>query len=430
MTETLLSSASRDPPDISPNTPNQPDPPPPDQDNPQKSRSGAFPHSESLDATNRTHRTRSDPVKYARLKKMSLEAQLKYNLDVQHRNDARYAKSLEAEPTSDSESLMSIDEGELHRLRRSRFHFNKVKDLLSQHTISWLMDRNKSEGLADWTIEEEIRTPLTRLITDVEDSTDASSNKRLKPSVEEFEPDETLVSDDEDNPRAIRFPRELKLHAKNKVPIPFHFFTTKNIKFILSYHTTFDRYKLPDKSQAFSLKDAQKQIAKSSETDVKDPDSLPWHLWEEATLNLILFHASRFQEGPQSVLVLELQNLADFFRNKASSFDYYPYWREEESELRSKVLEGKKVKDETLRAAWERVLTAVKMDKRDGRPPPPQPSLSSIRKITPVSGDSRDTPQILERFYLFQLFQRNFGTLRDFQRCPGMPRDSKALLLL
>ncbi|KAJ3816656.1 hypothetical protein F5880DRAFT_1512468, partial [Lentinula raphanica] len=191
MTETLLSSASRDPPDISPNTPNQPDPPPPDQDNPQKSRSGAFPHSESLDATNRTHRTRSDPVKYARLKKMSLEAQLKYNLDVQHRNDARYAKSLEAEPTSDSESLMSIDEGELHRLRRSRFHFNKVKDLLSQHTISWLMDRNKSEGLADWTIEEEIRTPLTRLITDVEDSTDASSNKRLKPSVEEFEPDET-----------------------------------------------------------------------------------------------------------------------------------------------------------------------------------------------------------------------------------------------
>ncbi|KAJ3768875.1 hypothetical protein FB446DRAFT_814265 [Lentinula raphanica] len=168
----------------------------------------------------------------------------------------------------------------------------------------------------------------------------------------------------------------------NKVPIPFHFFTTKNIKFILSYHTTFDRYKLPDKSQAFSLKDAQKQIAKLTEMDVKDLDNLPWHLWEEAMLNLILFHASRFQEGPQSLLVLELQNLADFFCNKAGLFDYYPYWREEESELRSKVLEGKKVKDETLRAAWERVLTAVKLDKRDGRPAPPQPLLSTTAPLT------------------------------------------------
>ncbi|KAJ3772698.1 hypothetical protein FB446DRAFT_703660 [Lentinula raphanica] len=136
---------------------------------------------------------------------MSLEAQLKYNLD--------------AEPTSDSESLVSIEEGELHRLRHSRFRFSKVKDLLSQHTITWLMDQNKSEGLADWTLEDEIQTPLTRLITDVEDSMDTSSNKHLKPSVEEFEPDETLVSDNEDNPRTIRFPRELKLHAKNKAPV-------------------------------------------------------------------------------------------------------------------------------------------------------------------------------------------------------------------
>ncbi|KAJ3763187.1 hypothetical protein EV360DRAFT_66494 [Lentinula raphanica] len=41
-----------------------------------------------------------------------------------------------------------------------------------------------------------------------------------------------------------------------------------------------------------------------------------------------------------------------------------------------------------------------------------------IRKITPVPGDSRDTPQILERFYLFKLSQRNFSTLRGLQRCP------------
>ncbi|KAJ3764748.1 hypothetical protein FB446DRAFT_797248 [Lentinula raphanica] len=148
-------------------------------------------------------------------------------------------------------------------------------------------------------------------------------------------------------------PSELLKESTGSYKLTAISFQQSSIYYILSYHTTFDRYKLPDKSQVFSLKDVQKQIAKLTETDAKDPDNLPWHLWEEAMLSSILFHTSHFQEGPQSLLVLELQNLADFFCNKASSFGYYPYWWEEESELHSKVLEGKKVKDETLRTAWE-----------------------------------------------------------------------------
>ncbi|KAJ3755446.1 hypothetical protein EV360DRAFT_72850 [Lentinula raphanica] len=45
-----------------------------------------------------------------------------------------------------------------------------------------------------------------------------------------------------------------------------------------------------------------------------------------------------------------------------------------------------------------------------------------------VSGVSRDTPQILERFYHFQSAQRKFSTLRDLQRCskwwPSIPLPS------
>ncbi|KAJ3752404.1 hypothetical protein EV360DRAFT_3847, partial [Lentinula raphanica] len=104
-----------------------------------------FPHSKSLNASNRTHRTRADPVKYARLKQMSVEARLDYNLGVQRRNDARYAKSLGNEETSDSESIVSVEELEFQEIRRSRDSFNAVKSRLSQHTISWLMKRNLEE---------------------------------------------------------------------------------------------------------------------------------------------------------------------------------------------------------------------------------------------------------------------------------------------
>ncbi|KAJ3738018.1 hypothetical protein EV360DRAFT_90939, partial [Lentinula raphanica] len=282
-----------------------------------------FPHSESLNVSNRTHRTRADPVKYATLKKMSVEGRLKFNLDVQRRNHARYAKSLLNEETSDSESFVSVEEEDLHQIRHSRDSFNLVKSSFSQYTISWMMNHNSKEGIPNWTLED---TLPRRPRASSDDEPAAHIAKRLKPD-SDFEPAEEMLSDDEGNPAGIRFPSKLKLHAKNRVPIPFHFFTTKNVKFLLSSHMTFDRIKLPNGSQAFSLKDAQKQIARFTDTDAKDLDNIPWHLWEEAFLNLMFFHSSRFAQGSDAPLIVELKSLADFFRNQPDSHNFYPYWR-------------------------------------------------------------------------------------------------------
>ncbi|KAJ3713811.1 hypothetical protein C8R42DRAFT_726811 [Lentinula raphanica] len=368
MTESILSQTSGDPqaPDqnsAGSTTQNPPDPPV------SKNLPRPFPHSESMNASNRTHRTRADPAKYATLKKMSLEGRLKFNLDVQRRNDARYAKALLNEETSDSESFVSVEEEDLHEIRRSRDDFNAVKSSFSRYTISWLMKRNLEEGIPNWTLEDALPTLPRRPRTPADDDAAAHNAKRLKHSDLDFEPVEEMLSDDEGDPSGIRFPSELKLHARNKIPIPFHFFTTKNVKFLLSSHMTFDRVKLPNGSQAFSLKDAQKQIARSTDTDAKDSESLPWHLWEEAFLNLMFFHSSRFELGSGAPLILELKSLADFFRNKEDSHKYYPYWKEEEAELRKKILEGKKVKEEVMKTSWERVVMTAKMDERFGRSP-------------------------------------------------------------
>ncbi|KAJ3972259.1 hypothetical protein EV361DRAFT_153798 [Lentinula raphanica] len=351
MTESAIPQSSGDSQTLDQNsagstTQNPPDPPVP------KTLPRPFPHSESLNASNRTHRTRADPVKYATLKKMSVEGRLQFNLDVQRRNDARYVKALANEETSDSESFVSVEEEDLHEIRRSRDTFNLFRSKFSQHTISWLMKRNLEEGIPNWTLEDSLPLPR-RPRTPSDEGSVAHNAKRLKPLDLDFEPVEEMLSDDEGDPSGIRFPNELKLHARNKIPIPFHFFTTKNVKFLLSSHMTFDRVKLPNGSQAFSLKDAQKQIARSSDTDVKDPESIPWHLWEEAFLNLMFFHSSRFEAGSGAPLILELKSLADFFRNKEDSHKYYPYWKEEEADLRKRILEGKKVKEEVMKTSWE-----------------------------------------------------------------------------
>ncbi|KAJ3817763.1 hypothetical protein EV361DRAFT_951036 [Lentinula raphanica] len=329
MTEFALPQTSGDPqaPDQNPagsTTQNSPDP------LVSKTPPHPFPQSKSLNASNRTHRTRADPEKYARLKQMSVEARLEYNLGVQRRNDACYAKSLGNEETSDSESIVSVDEREFQQIRRSWDSFNTVKAKLSQYSISWLMDRNLKEGIPNWTLEDGLPALPRRPRSPSDDDSVALNAKRSKPSDVDFEPVEEMLSDDEGDPSGICFPSKLKLHARNKIPIPFHFFTTKNVKFLLSSHMTFDRVKLPNGSQAFSLKDAQKQIARSTDTDVKDVESLPWHLWEEAFLNLMFFHSSRFEAGSNAPLILELKGLADFFRNKEDSHKYYPYWKEEE----------------------------------------------------------------------------------------------------
>ncbi|KAJ3762105.1 hypothetical protein EV360DRAFT_79597 [Lentinula raphanica] len=383
MTEFALPQTSGDPqaPDQNPagsTTQNSPDP------LVSKTPPHPFPQSKSLNALNRTHCTRADPEKYARLKQMSVEARLEYNLGVQRHNDARYAKSLGNKETSDSESIVSVDEREFQQIRRSRDSFNAVKAKLSQYSISWLMDRNlhqekcfrpmtlndtpqflctlrllkvpnapqrsskipkdpqrhlkepresrQSKGIPNWTLEDGLPALPRRPRSPSDDDSVALNAKRSKPLDVDFEPVEEMLSDDEGDPSGIRFPSELKLHARNKIPIPFHFFTTKNVKFLLSSHMTFDRVKLPNGSQAFSLKDAQKQIARSTDTDVKDAESLPWHLWEEAFLNLMFFHSSCFEAGSNAPLILELKGLADFFRNKEDSHKYYPYcqWKEEE----------------------------------------------------------------------------------------------------
>ena len=118
---------------------------------------------------------------------------------------------------------------------------------------------------------------------------------------------------------------------------------------LVIYHQVFNCIKLTNKSQAFSLKDAEKCIAAAQTTDARDTKNLPWHLWEEASsFNQMLFHSSHYLLGPNAPLVHALKVVADFFCNKNDSFNFYPYWQEEETELRIKVLEGIKPKKCTL----------------------------------------------------------------------------------
>ncbi|KAJ3999523.1 hypothetical protein F5050DRAFT_1857024 [Lentinula boryana] len=106
--------------------------------------------SQSLEVPQCTHRTHRNPVLVEALKKLNLEGRLKFDRDIEVKNEARCLKSNDhamgntSRPGSPTVSFMMVDSEEIDLIRKEPAFLKRVFDYLGPWAINFIQDCNLS----------------------------------------------------------------------------------------------------------------------------------------------------------------------------------------------------------------------------------------------------------------------------------------------
>ncbi|KAJ3991414.1 hypothetical protein F5050DRAFT_1542951, partial [Lentinula boryana] len=176
--------------------------------------------SQSLENPERAHKTHGNPVLVDALKKLSLESRLKFNREIELKNEDRRLKSVNhamgnaSRPGSPTASFVTVDSEEIDLIRKEPAFLKRlgVFEYLGPWAINFIQGRNSSDK--------------RKMEEDAESRAVAAKRARLVPDVEEGTNDPTVISE-------IIFPQILFDTAKRvSGGIPLSFFTYERLSTI------------------------------------------------------------------------------------------------------------------------------------------------------------------------------------------------------
>ncbi|KAJ3740291.1 hypothetical protein DFH05DRAFT_1511193, partial [Lentinula detonsa] len=166
------------------------------------------------------HKTHGNPVLVDALKKLSLEGRLKFNREIELKNEDRRLKSINyamgnaSRPGSPTASFVTVDSEEIDLIRKEMAFLKRVFEYLGPWAINFIQGRNSSDKRK---MEEDAES---RVVT--------AKRARLVPDVKEGTNDPTVISE-------IIFPQILFDTAKRvSGDIPLSFFTYEHLSTIAS----------------------------------------------------------------------------------------------------------------------------------------------------------------------------------------------------
>jgi hypothetical protein len=272
----------------------------------------------------RQPRTHTSPTVINMLKNLSLASILQKNKKIEAENDARALKSLEHEqdpiahpaPGSEAASLITIDAGNLARLKVSSF-FSSFRE--------WIYP-----SLANFLADEELKEKEEKL-------------KRKTPSDDKQTPGESLTSKRRCMDGSLQVERvigafmpvefanslfDTELH----VAVPLPFFLNKNLRILIDEASTLPTVKsnpLPGESKGIQILDIEKLSARFGKEL-----SLTCSQWSEAALNMFRFQQARDKVGDAGEHATWFDNHFNFFNVHKDRDELYDAWKSVELELR------------------------------------------------------------------------------------------------
>ncbi|KAJ3739329.1 hypothetical protein DFH05DRAFT_1587917 [Lentinula detonsa] len=262
--------------------------------------------SQSLEDSQRAHRTHGNPVLVEALKKLSLEGRLKFNRDIEVKNEARRLKSIDhamgnaSRPGSPTASFVTVDSKEIDLIRKEPAFLKRVFDYLENAE--------------------------TRDI--------ATKRARLVPDVEEGSNDPTIISE-------IIFPQILFDTAKRvSGGIPLSFFTYERLSAIASDTPLTQKLRVSfldddgKKNTVYAL-DVPKPIDEWKLPKNGDKkEGLSFSEFREAAGFLLKFEAERTIGGESSNSYRWFDNHFSFWLVHHGSEQLFEFWKDLESDQR------------------------------------------------------------------------------------------------
>ncbi|KAJ3799464.1 hypothetical protein GGU11DRAFT_498048 [Lentinula aff. detonsa] len=282
-----------------------------------------YPTSQSLEDPQRAHRTHRNPILVEALKKLSLEARLKFNRDIEVKNEARRLKSIDhamgnaSRPGSPTASFVTVDSEEIALIRKEPAFLKRVFDYLGPWAINFIQDRNSSDK--------------RKAEEDTEAKDVAAKKARLVPDIEEGS---------NDLPE-INFPQILFDTAK-RVPggIPLSFFIYERLSAIASDTLLTQKIRVSfldddgKKSTVYAL-DVPKLIDEWKLPKSGDKkEGLSFSEFREAAGFLLKFEAERTIGGENSNNYRWLDNHFSFWLVDRSSESLFEFWKDLEFDQR------------------------------------------------------------------------------------------------
>ncbi|KAJ3742435.1 hypothetical protein DFH05DRAFT_213995 [Lentinula detonsa] len=285
-----------------------------------------YPTSQSLEDPQRVHKTHANPVLVEALKKLSLEGRLKFNREVEVKNEARHLKSINhamgnaSRPGSPTASFITVDSEEIDLIRKEPAFLKRVFDYLGPWAIKFIQDRNSSDKRK---AEED---------TEARDA--ATKRARLVPDVEEGSNDPTVLSE-------INFPQILFDTARRvSGGIPLSFFTYERLSAIASDTLLTQKIRVSfldddgKKSTVYAL-DVPKLIEEWKLPKSGDKkEGLSFSEYREAAGFLLKFEAERTIGGEDSNNYKWLDNHFSFWLIHRSSESLFEFWKDLEFDQR------------------------------------------------------------------------------------------------
>ncbi|KAJ3744584.1 hypothetical protein DFH05DRAFT_1611592 [Lentinula detonsa] len=285
-----------------------------------------YPTSQSLENPERAHRTHGNPVLVDALKKLSLEGRLKFNREIEVKNEARRMKSVDhamgnaSRPGSPTASFVTVDSEEIDLIRKEPAFLKRVFEYLGPWAINFIQARNSSDK--------------RKMEEDAESRVVAAKKARLVPDIEEGTNDPTVISE-------IIFPQILFDTAKRvSGGIPLSFFTYERLSTIASDTLSTQKLRVSfldddgKKSTVYAL-DIQKLIEEWKLPKSGDKkEGLSYSEFREAAGFLLKFEAERTIGGENSNNYRWLDNHFSFWLVHRNSESLFEFWKELEFDQR------------------------------------------------------------------------------------------------
>ena len=267
----------------------------------------------------RMHRTHISDAVVAMLRSLPLPDKLKKNKEIEEKNQARRLLSINhaldpvAFPLAGSEAASMISLDSIDREELSKPHvFDRLKSFLTHNFFSEFSDIISKKRAGD------------SLLLD---------GKRLKISCGERQaPNRSFGV-----PTKIDFQQLSILEITDShTPLPLHFFTNKNLRYLTSNLSTIPRMKVfsvDETAKAPRILDVQKLCTLEF---FGNELSISCAEWTEASENYLIFQAERDSEGPDGNFTVWLTEHLSFFRNIEDRIEYFRAWQPEEIRLWAK----------------------------------------------------------------------------------------------
>ncbi|KAJ3783570.1 hypothetical protein GGU10DRAFT_435859 [Lentinula aff. detonsa] len=285
-----------------------------------------YPTSQSLEDPQRVHKTHGNPVLVEALKKLSLEGKLKFNREIEVKNEARRLKSVDhamgnaSRPGSPTASFVTVDSEEIDLIRKEPAFLKRVFDYLGPWAINFIQERNSSDK--------------RKAEEDSEAKDVATKKARLVPDVEEGSNDPTVLSE-------VNFPQILFDTARRvSGGIPLSFFTYERLSAIASDTLLTQKIRVSfldddgKKSTVYAL-DVPKLIDEWKLPKGGDKkEGLSFSEFREAAGFLLKFEAERTVGGENSNNYKWFDNHFSFWLVHRGSESLFEFWKDLEFDQR------------------------------------------------------------------------------------------------